>query len=70
MAHRGWEKLTDEQLAKDCALPGGYAGGSFDQGWAATRESAEEFVKADPFVLQGVVRNWRILDWNEALSRD
>jgi uncharacterized protein YndB with AHSA1/START domain len=32
--HRGWEKLTDEQLAKDCALPGGYAGGSFDKGWA------------------------------------
>jgi uncharacterized protein YndB with AHSA1/START domain len=32
--HRGWEKLTDSQLAKDCALPGGYAGGSFDKGWA------------------------------------
>jgi uncharacterized protein YndB with AHSA1/START domain len=32
--HRGWEKLTDEQLAKDCALPGGYAGGAFSKGWA------------------------------------
>jgi hypothetical protein len=32
--HRGWEALTDEQLAADCALPGGYAGGSFDRGWA------------------------------------
>lgn len=32
--HRGWEKLTDEQLASDCALPGGYAGGAFDKGWA------------------------------------
>jgi len=21
--HRGWETLTDEQLAEDCALPGG-----------------------------------------------
>jgi len=31
--HRGWEALTDEQLAADCALPGGYAGGSFDRGW-------------------------------------
>jgi hypothetical protein len=31
--HRGWEKLSDEQLAQDCALPGGYAGGSFDKGW-------------------------------------
>jgi hypothetical protein len=32
--HRGWDALTEEQLAEDCALPGGYAGGSFDQGWA------------------------------------
>ena len=31
--HRGWEALSDEQLAEDCALPGGYAGGSFDRGW-------------------------------------
>jgi uncharacterized protein YndB with AHSA1/START domain len=32
--HRGWEKLTDEQIAEDCALPGGYAAGSFAVGWA------------------------------------
>jgi Activator of Hsp90 ATPase homolog 1-like protein len=32
--HRGWEALTEEQLAADCALPGGYASGSFDRGWA------------------------------------
>jgi hypothetical protein len=31
--HRGWEALTDEQLAADCALPGGYAGGAYSQGW-------------------------------------
>jgi uncharacterized protein YndB with AHSA1/START domain len=31
--HRGWEALSEEQLAEDCALPGGYAGGSFDRGW-------------------------------------
>lgn len=34
LEHRGWEKLSDEQLARDCALPGGYLNGSFDQGWA------------------------------------
>ncbi len=22
--HRGWERLTAEELARDCALPGGY----------------------------------------------
>ena len=32
--HRGWERLTEEQLAAACALPGGYAGGAFDKGWA------------------------------------
>jgi uncharacterized protein YndB with AHSA1/START domain len=34
VVHSGWEKLTDEQLAEDCALPGGYLGGAFDKGWA------------------------------------
>ena len=34
----------------------------------ATREDAEEFVRGDPFVLNGVVRGWRILDWNESLT--
>ncbi len=33
-----------------------------------TREAAEEFVRGDPFVLNGVVRSWRILEWNEALT--
>jgi uncharacterized protein YndB with AHSA1/START domain len=32
--HRGWEKLTDAELAEDCALPGGYASGAFIKGWA------------------------------------
>ena len=32
-----------------------------------TRAAAEEFVRGDPFVLHGVVRNWTIREWNEAL---
>jgi uncharacterized protein YndB with AHSA1/START domain len=32
--HRGWEALTEEQLGADCALPGGYTGGSYAAGWA------------------------------------
>jgi uncharacterized protein YciI len=34
----------------------------------ATREAAEEFVREDPFVLNGVVRAWEIRDWDEVLS--
>ena len=32
------------------------------------REAAEEFAATDPFVLQGVVRRWRIVEWNEVLA--
>lgn len=31
-----------------------------------TREAAEEFARSDPFVLNGVVRNWTIREWDEA----
>jgi hypothetical protein len=31
--HRGWEALSDAQLSQDCALPGGYHGGAYNEGW-------------------------------------
>jgi uncharacterized protein len=31
-----------------------------------SREAAEEFAREDPFVVNGVVRNWTIREWNEA----
>jgi uncharacterized protein YciI len=33
-----------------------------------TRDAAEEFARNDPFVLNGVVRNWHIREWREALT--
>ena len=33
-----------------------------------TREAAEEFVREDPFVLNGVVRDWYIREWDEVLA--
>jgi uncharacterized protein YciI len=33
-----------------------------------TRESAEEFVRDDPFVVGGVVRSYEIREWNEVLT--
>jgi uncharacterized protein YciI len=33
-----------------------------------TREAAESFARSDPFVLEGVVRAWRIQEWNEVLA--
>jgi uncharacterized protein len=32
-----------------------------------TREAAEEFAAADPFVVNGLVRSWRIREWVEVL---
>ena len=32
LEHRGWDRLTEAQLGEDCALPGGYLGGSFERG--------------------------------------
>ena len=32
-----------------------------------TRDAAEEFVREDPFVLNGVVRDWQIREWDEVL---
>jgi uncharacterized protein len=32
-----------------------------------TRAAAEEFARGDPFVLNGVVRNWYIREWYEVL---
>jgi uncharacterized protein YciI len=34
----------------------------------ANREAAEEFVREDPFILNGVVKSYRILDWDESLT--
>jgi hypothetical protein len=44
--HRGWEAHSDDELAQDCALPGGYRSGAYSVGWrrilAAFASTAEE----------------------------
>ena len=53
----------------DLLMIGPFANAQEDGAMAifTTREAAEEFVRGDPFVLNGVVRNWFIRDWIEAL---
>jgi hypothetical protein len=36
----------------------------------STRAAAEEFVRADPFVTNGIVARWTIREWHEALMPD
>jgi Activator of Hsp90 ATPase homolog 1-like protein len=45
--HRGWEALTDEQLSKDCALPGGYNSGAYSAGWATILSSLADAIAHD-----------------------
>jgi uncharacterized protein YndB with AHSA1/START domain len=40
--HRGWENLTDEQLGADCAEPGGYLSGTYNNGWLLVLERFAE----------------------------
>ena len=35
-----------------------------------TKEAAEEFIAADPFVQHGVVASWTVRPWREALTPD
>jgi uncharacterized protein len=35
-----------------------------------TRESAEEFARDDPFVVNGVVRRYEVLGWDEVLTAE
>ena len=32
-----------------------------------TRTAAEQFVNEDPFILEGLVKSYRILEWNDNL---
>jgi uncharacterized protein len=37
---------------------------------APTRETAEAFARSDPYVLQGVVRSWRVREWTTVVGAD
>jgi uncharacterized protein YciI len=32
-----------------------------------THQAAEEFVKEDPFILEGIVKSYSIKDWNDSM---
>ena len=35
-----------------------------------TRAAAEEFVKEDPFILEGLVKSYVIKDWNDSMIKE
>jgi uncharacterized protein YciI len=44
---------------------GPFADGTGAMGVFTSPEAAEEFAREDPFVLNGVVSNWRISAWHQ-----
>ncbi len=67
-AHRAlWKKFHAEgRLLLVGPFTDEPAGGAM--GIFATRAAAEEFVRLDPFVTQGVVSRYTIREWNEVLA--
>ncbi|PJJ72139.1 activator of Hsp90 ATPase-like protein [Diaminobutyricimonas aerilata] len=45
LEHRGWDRLSAEELVAACALPGGYAGGAFNEGWATILRGLKEHLE-------------------------
>jgi uncharacterized protein YciI len=67
-AHRAlWKKFhsagTLLMVGPFTDAPAGGAMGVF-----TTREAADAFVKADPFVSSGIVVRWTIREWKEVLA--
>jgi uncharacterized protein YciI len=64
------ERLREFHARGELLMVGTFADPVADGSMAifATREGAEEFVKEDPFVLQGVVSSWTLREWNEILA--
>lgn len=67
-AHRA--RWSDFHSRGTLLMIGSFADQEGALGIFTTREAAEEFAREDPFVLNGVVRSWKIREWNEALVSD
>ena len=65
-AHRA--RWAEFQANGTLLLIGPYADQSGALAVFTTREAAEEFARSDPFVLHGVVREWSVREWLEALG--
>lgn len=63
------EMWGEFQAAGTLLMVGPFTDGSGAMGVFTTREAAERFAETDPFVLNGVVTEWSVREWNEAIYR-
>jgi uncharacterized protein len=65
-AHREhWARFQDDGTL---VMIGPFAAREGAMAVFTTREAAEDFARADPFVTEGVVASWEVRDWREALT--
>jgi len=65
-AHR--ERWAEYLAAGTLLLIGPFTDRTGAMGVFSTRAAAEEFAVGDPFVLHGVVKNWYIREWMQAIA--
>jgi uncharacterized protein YciI len=64
-AHRArWDEFRQ---AGSLLAIGPFTDGSGAMAVFSSRAAAEEFVASDPFVLHGVVGEWHVREWREAI---
>ena len=61
------KKLVDEFTARGMVIGIGAFADRGNMGIFRTREAAEEFVRLDPFKLEGLVKNYTIREWNDSI---
>lgn len=69
MTHFQTHRLRiDAFHAKGTLIAAGPLGNPPDGAMAifTTRDAAEAFIEADPFVVHGLVAKWRLVEWNAA----
>ena len=61
-------RLQEYKARGELLLVGTFADPQADGSMAifSSRDGAESFATGDPFVLQGVVRSWRVKEWLES----
>ena len=59
--------IVDKYIAKDEVIGIGPFNNLGNMAIFKTREAAEKFVTQDPFIVEGIVKSFVILDWDDAL---
>ena len=59
--------LVNEMVGRGVVIGVGPFSDRGNMGIFRTREAAEEFIKRDPFNLEGLVKEYTIREWNDSL---